>query len=69
MATLKVRDMLKKLAADGWIIVRQEGSHRQLKNVARPGTVTVHGSPNDDIREGTLKSIERQAGWRSSGPT
>ena len=64
MATMKVREMLQKLAKDGWVIVRQEGSHRQLKHATKPGTVTVHGLPGHDIRDGTLRSIERQAGWR-----
>jgi hypothetical protein len=29
---LKVRDVLKWLAQDGWVLVRTKGSHRQLKH-------------------------------------
>jgi len=56
--------MLKKLKADGWLIVRTTGSHRQLHHDTKLGTVTVNGHPGDDIGQNDLKSIERQAGWR-----
>ncbi len=61
---MKVRDMLTKLSAEGWVVVRQTGSHRQFAHPTKPGTVTVAGKPSDDIAIGTLKSIARQAGWR-----
>jgi predicted RNA binding protein YcfA (HicA-like mRNA interferase family) len=60
--TLKIRDALKILKKDGWEVVRQRGSHRQLKNPEKPGTVTVAGKPGVDIPPGTLKSIWKQAG-------
>jgi predicted RNA binding protein YcfA (HicA-like mRNA interferase family) len=59
---LKVRDLLRRLADDGWAQVSQSGSHRQLKHPTKPGKVTVAGSPSDDVPRGTLKSIVRQAG-------
>jgi predicted RNA binding protein YcfA (HicA-like mRNA interferase family) len=63
MATVKYRDLMKRLKADGWEIVVIRGSHRQLKHPVKRGRVTVAGSPNDDIHPRTLKSISRQAGW------
>jgi predicted RNA binding protein YcfA (HicA-like mRNA interferase family) len=57
--------MLKVLAADGWEIQRQRGSHRQLKHPAKPGKVTVAGRPSVDLPRGTEYSILRQAGLRN----
>ncbi len=58
---MKVRDVLKTLEADGWVIVRTKGSHRQLKHPTKSGTVTVAGNPSVDVPIGTLKSIWKQA--------
>jgi len=58
---VKVRDVLKKLRADGWKIVRQTGSHRQLHHPTKPGTVTVAGKSNQDLHPTTEHSSLRQA--------
>jgi len=57
---MKVREVLRLLAADGWEVKRMRGSHRQLKHPTKPGTVTV-AKPSDDLRVGTLGNILRQA--------
>jgi predicted RNA binding protein YcfA (HicA-like mRNA interferase family) len=59
---LKVRDMLKRLAEDGWYHARQEGSHRQFRHPVKTGTVTVAGHPSETLKRATRKSILRQAG-------
>lgn len=59
---MKVRDVLRWLAEDGWIQVSQKGSHRQFKHPTKSGKVTVPGKMSDDVPLGTLKSILRQAG-------
>ncbi len=56
------RDIIKRLKADGWELVRIRGSHRQFKHTTRPGRVTVP-HPAKDLPEGTVKSIYKQAGW------
>ena len=61
---MKVRDVLKLLAADGWILTSQRGSHRQFEHPMKPGKVTVPGHPGDEIARGTLQSIRRQAGLK-----
>jgi predicted RNA binding protein YcfA (HicA-like mRNA interferase family) len=64
---VNVRDILKRLTADGWIEVAKSGSsHRQFKHPHKPGRVTIafHGT-NQDVPIGTWKSIARQAGWES----
>ena len=53
---MKVRDVVNRLTADGWVSEGRGGSDK----------VTVpsgHGA-NIDLRPGTLRNIERQAGWR-----
>jgi len=59
---VKVRQVLRVLAEDGWTIARQRGSHRILTHPAKPGTVTVAGNPSVDLPAGTLASIRRQSG-------
>lgn len=59
---MKVRDLIRELEGDGWVLVRQSGSHRQYRHPTRPGTVTVPGSLRAELAKGTLGSIVRQAG-------
>ncbi len=61
---MKVRDVLKRLAEDGWIEVSGgKGSHRKFKHPTKPGHVTVaFHSNNADIPIGTLKHILKTAG-------
>lgn len=61
--SVKIRDVLKRLNAEGWYVDRQKGSHRQLKHPDKPGRVTVAGHPSMDLHPDTLKSISQQAGW------
>ncbi|MCE5322486.1 type II toxin-antitoxin system HicA family toxin [bacterium] len=58
---MKVRDLIKQLEQNGWYIDRTRGSHRQFKHPAKPGLVTVHGHPSDDVPIGTLNNIFKQA--------
>ena len=57
------REIIKKLEAEGWYEVNQEGSHKQFKHPDKAGRVTVP-HPKKDIKTGTLRSIERQAGTK-----
>ncbi len=60
---MRSRDVIRKLEADGWRMVRQAGSHKQFRHPDKTGTVTVP-HPKAEIGVGTLKSIERQSGVR-----
>lgn len=60
---LSSREVLQRLKADGWEIVRQAGSHAHLAHPAKPGIVTVP-HPKKDFPIGTIKSIEKQSGVR-----
>lgn len=61
---MTVREILRIIEDDGWIMVAQKGSHRQYKHPEKTGRVTVAGHPKDDIAPGTLNSILRQAGLK-----
>lgn len=58
---MKVRDILKRLEADGWYEARIKGSHRVLKHPQKTGIVVVPGNFSDEVAIGTLKSIWKQA--------
>ncbi|MBI1756527.1 MAG: type II toxin-antitoxin system HicA family toxin [Fimbriimonas ginsengisoli] len=59
---MKVRDVIRRLEADGWVHVRTSGSHRHFKHRSKPGLVTVPGHTSHEMAPGTLKSIWKQAG-------
>jgi predicted RNA binding protein YcfA (HicA-like mRNA interferase family) len=59
---MKVRDVIKRIEADGWVQIGQTGDHRHYKHGTKPGKVTVAGHMSDEVRPKTLKSIWRQAG-------
>lgn len=60
---MTVREVLRRLADDGWVRTSQKGSHRQFQHATKPGKVTVAGKPSDRVASKTLKSIFQQAGW------
>ena len=62
----KVRDILRRLHDEGWVLVRQRGSHRQYKHPTKPGRVTVPGQPGEELPPGTWSSIQEQAGWKAT---
>jgi predicted RNA binding protein YcfA (HicA-like mRNA interferase family) len=63
-AALKVRDLVRLLAADGWRRVKTRGSHRKCVHQRKPGHLIVPERPADDIAVGTLLSILKKAGLR-----
>jgi predicted RNA binding protein YcfA (HicA-like mRNA interferase family) len=61
---MKFRDILKRVEADGWRIVKQKGSHRQFKHPNKPGKVTIAGHPSQEASPKTFRSIMEQAGLK-----
>lgn len=55
------RTIIRLIKADGWTLVRISGSHHHFRHPAKPGAVTVP-HPKRDLKPGTLRSIEKQAG-------
>ncbi|MFM8435988.1 MAG: type II toxin-antitoxin system HicA family toxin [Planctomycetia bacterium] len=62
----RVRDLIRQLEADGWVQVRQRGSHRQFRHPTKAGTVTVAGKESADVPTGTLNSVLKHAGLKQT---
>lgn len=58
---MKVRDVIRLIEQDGWLLVATRGSHRQYKHPFKSGRVTIAGKPADDMAPGTLNSVFKQA--------
>jgi len=61
---MKVSELLRAIEKDGWLLVRQRGSHRQFHHPSKSGTVTVAGKPSIDVPPGTLNRVLKQAGLK-----
>ena len=61
---MKVREAIRLVESDGWVLVRTRGSHRQYKHQEKPGLVTIPGKMGDDLAVGTINSILKQAGLK-----
>ena len=62
--TKKVKEVIVLLEENGWAFVRMKGDHRiyYKKGARRP--VVVPGNLNDDLKDGTLNSILKEAGLK-----
>jgi len=56
-----VKKAIKAIEAEGWVLVRTKGSHRQYRHPEKGGTVTIPGKPSSDLAPGTWRSIQKQA--------
>ena len=61
---MKVRDLIRVIEKDGWVLVRQTGSHRQYHHPTKAGTVTIAGKESLDVAIKTERSVLKQAGLR-----
>lgn len=59
---MKVREAIRRIEADGWVLVKTTGDHRQYKHPSKPGRVTIPGHLNDDLAPKTRDSLFQQAG-------
>lgn len=59
---VKVREVIRMLERDGWLLIRIRGSHHHFKHRVKKGVVTVPGRPSDDLAPGTYSSILRRSG-------
>ena len=63
---MKFRDVINRIEADGWRLVKQRGSHRQYKHPSKPEKVTIAGHPSAEAAPKTLRSILKQTQiWES----
>ena len=61
---MKVKDIIKVIERDGWVMIRIRGSHRQFHHPSKSGTVTISGKESVDMPPGTLNSVLKQAGLK-----
>ncbi len=64
MKIYKVRQVIRLLEEDGWVLDRCRGDHRQFVHPTKKGCVTVSGQMGADVYRDNLKSIWKQAGWK-----
>ena len=64
MNRYKVKEVIKMLEEDGWVLMTIKGDHRQYKHPTKKGKVTVRGKPSETLDQFLLNSIWKQAGWR-----
>ncbi|MDP2633013.1 MAG: type II toxin-antitoxin system HicA family toxin [Candidatus Curtissbacteria bacterium] len=58
MKSVKPRQLIKVLEANGFEFIRQKGNHRLFKKDNLRVTIPYH---NKDLKPGTLRSILKQA--------
>jgi len=64
---MKVREVIKRIEADGWYLERIRGDHRHFKHSIKKGIVTVSGQLGKDMPVGTLLSVFKQAQIEKEG--
>jgi len=57
------RKVIKRLEADGWILVRTKGSHLHFRHPDLAAIITVK-HPEKDPTPGLVASIYKLAGWK-----
>ncbi len=63
----KVRNAIRLIEKDGWVLDRTRGSHRHFKHAVKKGIVTIAGRPSKDLLPKTWNSILKQAGLKKQG--
>ena len=57
------RELISRIEADGWYLVRVNGSHHHFKPPTKPGLVTIP-HPKKELLAKTAASILKQAGLK-----
>lgn len=58
---MNATQLIKIVEADGWLFIRQSGSHMIFKHPVKKGIVVIPIHGKNDIKPGTLNSILKQA--------
>lgn len=56
-----VREVIRKLRAEGWELDRTRGDHRQYRKGGK--VVTIAGKPSEHLDRGTWAAVRRTVGW------
>jgi predicted RNA binding protein YcfA (HicA-like mRNA interferase family) len=58
----KYREVRRRLQEEGWVPVRERGSHEVWRSPAGDRIVTVAGKDSDSVPVGTLAAMRRTTG-------
>lgn len=60
---MKVREVIKRLEADGWVFARRGGrsSHRIYKKEGVQSEVSIFGEDSKEVSPGQLQDIRRKS--------
>jgi predicted RNA binding protein YcfA (HicA-like mRNA interferase family) len=58
---VKYDELFRLLKSDGWIIIRQKGSHVILRHHLKHEQLTIPYHPGKEVKRGLLKAILKQA--------
>ena len=58
---VKYDELFRKLKNDGWIIIRQKGSHVILRHPRKPEQLVIPYHPGKEVKKGLLNAILKQA--------
>jgi mRNA interferase HicA len=61
---MRVAELVRQIEQDGWVAVRQAGSHRLYRHPTKPGLLVVPMHGGKEIATGTLNSILKKAGLK-----
>jgi len=61
---MSVREVISLLEKNGWTFRRMKGDHRIYYREGARRPIVVPGKLSDDLKEGTLNSILREAGLK-----
>ena len=64
-----VKQVIDLLEANGWQYISTKGDHHKFYKSGARRPIIVAGKRNDDLAEGTLKSILGEAGIKEYGNT
>ncbi|MGE4287906.1 MAG: type II toxin-antitoxin system HicA family toxin [Salinivirgaceae bacterium] len=61
LCTIKYNDLFKLLKNNGWVVVRQKGSHVIMQHPEKDLQLTVPYHAGKEVKKGLLKAILKQA--------
>jgi len=62
---VKYNELFKTLKKEGWIIIRQKGSHVILRHPVNSEQLTIPYHPGKEVKKGLLEAILKQANIKS----
>lgn len=63
---MKYNELFRLLKKEGWIVVRQKGSHRIMKHPTKPEQLTVPDHSGKEVKKGLLAAILKQANIKTT---